>query len=822
MSVKSAILFILAILYAESYAQVRTLNDGWSFSADQGVVNLPHTWNTDAYTVKDYTKGCFSYERHLTWKKSDRQTWLKIDAAFKRADVLVNGQCVGSHIGGYTAFAFDLTPYLHEGSNTLQIKVSNYDETIAPISADFTFMGGIYRDVWLIEKARQHFDIVDGVNVTADTCNVTVECRLAGAEGCSVACLLTDAEGRTMARQSRKVSESMRIVLPLPENTHHWSPESPYLYKVVTTLLAKDGKTILDRQERSIGIRSCRFDAERGFMLNGKPYKLHGVCIHQDQKPFGIALDDDQHRRDFRLMKEMGANFVRLAHYPQDEALLEMCDREGMLVWEEIPVVDIVPEGEAFASNCESQLREMIRQHKSHTSVILWGYMNEILLQTGRRYKGAALDTVVERTLALARQLESIVREEDPSRASVMAFHGSNDYNQVGLGDIPQVVGWNLYQGWYGSDMTDFERFLERQHSQQPHHPMIVSEYGAGSDLRLHNPYNPAAFDFSMEYQQRYVEHYLPVIEQKPYVCGAAYWNFIDFASANRDESMPRINNKGLVTSNRQPKDVYYYFQTSWLTTPVVHIATRDWAERTSLQPTMPVKVYTNQPTAELIHNGKSLGRKAAEGCVAVFDVTFAEGANTLQAVAEAAEDMTTVRYTKPDEIAVNIGSYCHFQSDASGLTWLPDQPYREGSWGYIGEATRAIQTQTEIHNTADGPLYQTMREGMEAYRFDVAEGRYEVELLFADTSKPQTVSAYLLGRDRGQGDRSHAPGYHRGQGPVPLIVSVNGVTIEPNLSTSLPFTATRRRYVIDSADDHLTVSFSPAGCLSAIKIRRL
>ena len=808
MSVRYILLCLFGLLFSESNAQFKTLNDGWSFEGQP--VNMPHTWNADSYTVKDYRKGCFTYERQLMWEKSALETWLKIDAAFKRAEVLVNGVSVGQHIGGYTAFAFNLTPYLQEGNNVLQVKVSNLDETIAPISADFTFMGGIYRDVWLIEKTPKHFEVVDGVNVTADTCQVTISCKVSEAKGCMVKYQLMDAEGHVLAQTRHKATDNFRTTLPLPKHPRLWSPESPYLYKVIATLQSKDGKTIYDTAERNVGVRWYDFDADKGFLLNGKPYKLHGVCIHQDERPFGIALDDDQHRRDFRLMKEMGVNFVRLAHYPQDDALLEMCDREGMLVWEEIPVVDMVPEGETFAQNCETQLREMIRQHKSHTSVILWGYMNEILLQTQRHFKGAQLDSTIQRTLDLAHRLERIVHEEDPTRTSVMAFHGSNDYNKLGLSEIPQVVGWNLYQGWYGSDMTDFERYLERQHREQPTHPIIVSEYGAGSDLRLHNPNNSAAFDFSMDYQQRYAEHYLPVIENTPYVCGAAYWNFIDFASANRDESMPRINNKGLITNSRQPKDVYYYFQASWTKRPVVHIAVDDWQARVAQERTMPIKVYSNRPWIELTHNGVSLGKKEVKDYQAQFEVSFTDGANLFRAIADNGEDAASVSYRQPKgEIAVNVGSKCYFQSSKSELTWLPDQPYREGCWGHIGG--NAIQTQTEIHLTADGPLYQTARDGMEGYRFDVPNGKYEVELLFCTTQSSGTSSAYLLGRK----DQSSAHA-------ASFSVNINGQVIESELSALQPFTAIRRRYIIDNDQQHILVTFNPAGCLSGIKIRRL
>ena len=260
---------------------------------------------------------------------------------------------------------------------------------------------------------------------------------------------------------------------------------------------------------------------------------------------------------------------------------------------------------------------------------------------------------------------------------------------------------------------------------------------------------------------------------------------------------MPRINNKGLVTNSRQPKDVYYYFQANWVKHPVAHIAVRDWTERVSMENKMPVKVYTNQSVIELFHNGKSLGRKKVDNCMAVFDVSFAEGRNVLRAVTAACEDVAIVSYRRPEgEIAVNLGSSCYFQSDKSGLTWLPDQPYSEGGWGYIGG--KAVQTQTEIHLTADGPLYQTVRNDMEVYRFDVPNGRYEVELLAADISKPQVASAYLLDRKE------------------------QTATISNGFSSSRPFTAMRRRYIVENTDGHLLIPLTHKGSLSAIKIRKL
>ena len=218
---------------------------------------------------------------------------------------------------------------------------------------------------------------------------------------------------------------------------------------------------VVDYSEHYTAFRWYRFDGKEGFFLNGKPYKLRGVCRHQDQKPIGVALTDEMHRRDFLLMKEMGANFIRISHYPQDDALLEMCDKLGMLAWEEIPVIDIVPDTPGYGDHCERNLREMIRQHYNHPSIIMWGYMNEILLVTQRRYKTEEdQKPVLERTLALAERLEKALKEEDDTRLSTMAFHGSNSYNEVGLSRITDIVGGNSYPGWYGGDLTGFEHYL--------------------------------------------------------------------------------------------------------------------------------------------------------------------------------------------------------------------------------------------------------------------------------------------------------------------------------------------------------------------------
>lgn len=848
----------------------KTLNDGWRFlkgectaAADSAFddsrwtpVSLPHTWNTDSYTVKDYYQGPGWYRKTvcLPQQWAGKQVFLKLEGVSKAAHVYVNGRAVGEHAGGYTACTFDVTPYLHFGhgvQNVLAIRADNGRQDIAPISADFTFFGGIYRDVWLTAVPRQHFNLTnhgsDGIFITtpqvsseAGTIAVRGEVTNDAAAKASVevttAIYAPDGSPVQTLRQTLRLKPGETCTFQTQSKTIHnpqlWTPETPSLYRVVTELTDRQTKAVLDRQSHYTAFRWFSFDANEGFFLNGRPYKLRGICRHQDQQPIGPALSDEMHRRDMLLAKEMGANFIRISHYPQDEAILEMCDRLGLLAWEEIPIVNLVPDTPGFDDNCERNLREMIRQHYNHPSVILWGYMNEILLRTDVKDQAA-----LGRALSLARRLEQVVHQEDPTRLSVMALAGSNAYNTTGLSDIPQVVGWNLYQGWYGGRLSGFEEYLAYQHEHYATHPMIVSEYGAGSDRRIHS-LAPRAFDFSCEYQQQYLEHYLPVLEKTPYLCGGSHWNFVDFGSAGRDESMPRINNKGLLRADRTPKDVYYYYQAMWRKDiPVLHIASRDWNRRAGIarggQPVVqPVKVYTNLKEVELLVDGQSLGRQPVENCHAVFSVPFGQNPEPLLTArgtceGRPVEDALRIRFTTvPDrlteqnleglELAVNVGSNCFFTSDVSRLTWLPDRAYTPGGWGYVGG--KAASTNTQIQGTPDNPLFQTLRAGIEAYRFDVPRGDYEVELLFADIYRPTQSSAYLLGSDKSQESRDNT-----------FSITANGTLLEAAFAPGSEdgyFRALRRKYIVHNAGDSLELRFQAAdgaqAFLNGIKLRKL
>ena len=844
-----AVMATIPIVTLQAQREEKTINDSWEFrkatEEQWRSVNLPHTFNLDAYQQRDYYQGKGFYRRTLVLPEvlPGRRYYLKVDAASKAATVNLNGKEVGSHEGGYTAFTMDITDVVQK-ENVIEITVDNSRKDITPISADFTFWGGIYRDVWLISTAEQHFNMAnmgsDGVFVSTPQVNEENGVIKVRSEVTNDASKDATLEVRnTIYSPDGQVVQTMKKKLKLKagetrtfENTSKdivhpslWTPETPSLYVVKTVLVDSKSGRQLDERTHKTGFRWFTFDGNKGFSLNGKPYKLRGLNRHQDQAPAGVALDDEAHRRDIALMKELGCNFIRLSHYPQDDALLEMCDELGLLVWEEIPIINIVPDTPGYDDICEHNLREMIRQHYNHPSIILWGYMNEILLTVPSVDK-PEWPACRERTVNLARRLEAALKEEDSGRESVMAYNMTDLYNEIGL-DLIDVVGWNLYQGWYVDKLEDFNAWCEDKHQRYPDKPMIISEWGAGSDRRLHSN-RGHAFDFSIEYHQTYVEHYLPFIEHTEWISGCAYWNFIDFNVAARQESMPRVNNKGLAYNNRTWKDVAYYFKSMWRNDiPVLRIASRDWKVRTGKigQP-QAIKLYSNLPEVELFVNGQSVGRQKTDNCHTVFQVVLPEGSSVLQAEGmsggKKVQDAMTIRF-KPlpdvaqgDELAINVGSNCYFTSDLSNLTWLPDQPYTEGSWGYIGGEARS--TTSEIHNTLDGPIYQTWREGDWSYRIDAPAGEYEVELLMADVTRPAAQLANLLGKNK---EEKHS-------GETRFHLSICGKQVETDFSPAdggRYRTACKRRYIVHNEKNHILIQATPVKgqpFLAGIKVRKL
>lgn len=837
-----------------------TLNDGWRFTfSDQNksepaaddlawtLVNLPHTWNAEDTLddVPGYHRGTGWYRRSLRLDESLRgkRIFLYFEGANQVAEVFVNGRRVGTHIGGYTAFSFDVSDAVRFGAqdeNTLVVSVDNsHNPNIPPLKADFNFYGGIYRDVWLIATDPVHFSMLDhaGPGVYVETPAVSAQSattRVRGtiindadaAQQIEVRSAIINAEGREVAVSSSalqldgRTERTFELTPATITRPQLWSPNKPYLYSVRTVIRA--GARTLDEVTTPLGFRWFSFDAERGFFLNGEHLKLRGTNRHQDFAGLGNAVPDALHIRDMEIIKDDGFNFVRLAHYPQDPSVLEAADRLGLIIWEEIPVVNQISLSDEFAENAKRMLTEMIRQHRNHPSIILWGYMNEVFL--GPKMS----DEHVRATVKLARALEEVCRREDPSRATTIAFdNGARElYHTSGLSAVTQVVGWNLYHGWYYDTFPDFGKFLDEEHRRFPRRPLIVSEYGANGDTRLHS-LAPRRSDSTLEWQRMYHEAYLPQINARPFLAGAAVWNQFDFGSEFRGETIPHINQKGLYTFDRRPKDTSYFYRAEFSSKPVIHIATRDWAMRADTmskqsnstavpEVTRQIDVYSNLRALELLCNGVSLGRRNVGDLRRVtWDVRFRAGRNVLVARGardgEMFYDRAEINFTLTPpvlasapfkELAVNVGSNAQFIG-ADKTVWREDQPYRAGGWGYLGEA-KPVATQKNVWLTTEDPLYQTMLKELSGYRFDVPDGDYDVELRFVESEFDQA-------------------------GKRIFDVSINGEAVIRRLDLAReyglmkPFARRFHARVTDSKGLH--IEFTPVvgpPILSAVRVRRL
>ena len=742
------------------------------------IVNIPHTWNNKDVLddgERGYYRGPAWYAKSLFLnKEAGKKYYLHFEGANQETTLYVNGQRVGKHVGGYSTFQFDITPFLKStGENLIKIKVDNaHHPDIPPLSADFTFFGGIYRDLFIIKTSSVHFSMNDyassGVYVSTPTvkedyARVLVKSILKNdtenTQKIKLVHDIIDANGNSIYQRKQNFS-----LKPLEEKTTSfdsekikniqlWSPKNPYVYRVVSKVIQND--VIIDQVDNPLGFRWFRFDANDGFFLNGQALKLMGANRHQDLWSKGNALSDDLHRRDMQLLKDMGANFIRLAHYPQDPAVLQAADELGLLVWEETPLVNEVTLTKAHDENSKLMVKEMVRQHFNHPSVIMWGYMNEIYW-AHRFLDKEVVDAHTEATVKLAQELENLVRQEDPTRYTAMACHNYPLYESSKITEIPMIVSWNLYHGWYYDTFEDFGKFMDNQHEKYPDRIHFISEYGAGSDVRLHSN-NPERFDFTVEGQKRFLESFLKQLLERPYISGASVWNLIDFNSERRIDAIPHLNSKGLVEADRTPKDSYFLFQAALSDQPVLKIAETNWKNRAGYAKKdesfvkQPVQVYSNAKSVELFQNGKSLGIKPTENFSATWQVPLTDGKNEIIAKTQNDDyaidkldiDFEFVPFdlktsTQKVDIALNTGSNYSFFDTHGQVTWLQDKAYSSGSWGYVDGkplyVSKKIGTKEDIQTLTEFiPLYQTMQVGAKAYRFDVPAGKYEVELLWVE-----------------------------------------------------------------------------------------
>ncbi|RMG68508.1 MAG: glycoside hydrolase family 2 protein [Bacteroidetes bacterium] len=657
-------------LPAQPIRLTQSLNQGWAYlpqpiahpsalpAEGWQTINLPHTWNQ--WDATDLVPG---YRRDASWYRKElllspepgRRYLLRFEAANMKAKVFVNGHLAGSHVGGYLGFVVDLTPWLVAGTNTLAIRVDNgYDPNLIPSQkADFFLYGGITRDLWL--------DVVSGtylqelqvwtLEVSARQARTRWEVTLNQVPSSphQLRVRLYDPAGAQVAEQWVKKGEQTHWQgeLPVLSDPLLWSPDRPQLYTLEVDLLMEG--QVVDRQQRRIGYRWYAFEPHGAFYLNGQRLKLRGTHRHEEHAGYGAAMPDSLHRRDMRLIKEMGANFVRLGHYPQDPSVYDACDSLGIIVWDELPWCRGGMGGEVWQAQTKRLLQEQIRQHRHHPSIFFWSLGNEVYWLPD--FPGGD-DTT--RLNAFVRELHELAHELDPGRLTAMRKYYAG-------ASIPDVFSPSIWSGWYAGVYTNYQSTLEKQ---RPLYPALLHmEYGGSSHVGRHSekPITGSGLlpadewtevsnqvdvknvarsgDWSENYIVDLFDWHLQVSETLDWFPGNAQWAFKDFGTPLRPENaIPYINQKGLLDRSGLPKDAYYVFKSYWATIPFAYIESHTWTERMGPPgEEREVCVYSNAEAVELWLNGTSLGRKTRQAAQfpaagLQWPLLFAEGPNQLVA----------------------------------------------------------------------------------------------------------------------------------------------------------------------------------------------
>ena len=628
----SVVLFMLYGMSMFAQRQDILLNNDWNFRFSHQVqkgtevrVDLPHTWNAqDALSGKiDYKRGIGNYEKNLfirpEWK--GKRLFIRFEGVNNIADVFINRRHIGEHRGGYGAFIFEITGKVEYGKeNSILVRVNNGEQLdIMPLVGDFNFYGGIYRDVHLLITDETCISPLDyaspGVRLIQDSVShryakvraiVDLSNGSSGNQEVELNVRLLDGQ-RVVKEGTKNVNLSGNEVMQQEltfeiDQPHLWNGrQDPFLYQAEVTLF-RNGQMV-DRVTQPLGLRFYRIDPDKGFFLNGKHLPLQGVCRHQDRSEVGNALRPQHHEEDVALMLEMGVNAVRLAHYPQATYFYDLMDKNGIIVWAEIPFVG--PGGyndkgfvdlPAFRANGKEQLKELIRQHYNHPSICVWGLFNE-LTELG--------DNPVE----YIKELNVLAHQEDPTRLTTSASNQMGDLNF-----ITDAIAWNRYDGWYGGTPADLGKWLDRMHKDHPEICIAISEYGAGASI-YHQQDSlvktvPTSWWHPENWQTYYHIENWKTISSRPYVWGSFVWNMFDFGAAHRTEGdRPGINDKGLVTFDRKVrKDAFYFYKANWnREEPMLYLTGKRNTVRTQRLQT--IIAFTNQAGAELFVNGKSYGK---------------------------------------------------------------------------------------------------------------------------------------------------------------------------------------------------------------------
>lgn len=613
-------------------------------------VALPHTWNNlDGQDGgNDYWRGIGTYQIDLPNPTKGKKQYIEFQGANHVATVYCNGREIGTHKGGFSTFRYDITRALNASNNVLTVMVTNAVSDIYPQTADFTFYGGLYRDVTFIEVEPAHFDLMkvgtSGVFVTPHCAGKTrLDLFPVNAEGMIVSVELLDAEGNVVGAAAAEACDHNDILIDV-KNPHLWQGvEDPYCYTAVAKLVK--GEEVLDTVEITYGYRSFSVDPNTGFYLNGKSMPLRGVSRHQDRLDKGWAISEEDHAEDIALIKELGANTIRLAHYQHAQCFYEMCNKAGFVLWAEIPFISrFIPSKEAH-DNTISQMTELVAQNYNHPAICFWGISNEILI-------GA--DTEELRTNL--RDVARVAKTLDPSRMTTIAEVSTTpiDCEHVYMTD---VVSYNHYMGWYGGDVSQNGPWFDNFHKVNPSTPLGVSEYGVENIVKWHSA-TPMNHDYTEEYANYYHHEMLKTFATRPYLWSTHVWNCFDFAADARNEGgVIGRNNKGLITYDRKlKKDAFFLYKAYWNPTPMVYVAGRRFTDRAPEERN--ITVYTNCDEITLIVNGAEVATKAVVDHAAVFEnVALADGANTVTAKAGDLEDTITLNgvaehnpeYTLPD-----------------------------------------------------------------------------------------------------------------------------------------------------------------------------
>ena len=625
--------------------QIMNLNTGWVFNkqseipaalpADWEKVDLPHSWNAvDGQDGgNDYFRGTACYAKTITKAEFPvaQQYYLEIRGANSSADVYLDGKKLAHHDGGYSTWRVNITEALLE-SSLLVISVDNSaNEQVYPQMADFTFYGGLYRDVNIVAVADSHFDLDyyggPGLQVTpiidGNNANVEVKAYVTNMqEGQTLRYTLTDAEGNVVA-QSVTAETTANFVI---ENVHKWhGRKDPYLYNAKIELV--ENETVVDNVSTAFGCRSYEIDPNRGFILNGEEYPLRGVSRHQDRWGKGNARSKEDHKEDMELICEVGATTIRLAHYQHDQYFYDLADQCGQVIWAEIPYISKhMPDGR---ENTISQMKELIVQNYNHPSIVVWGLSNEISI-------GGSDEDLLENH----RILNNLCHEWDKTRKTTIAAVSMCKMDDPYL-QIPDVVSYNHYFGWYGGDTSMNGPWFDKFHAKHPNIPIGCAEYGCEA-LNWHNS-DPRQGDYTEQYQAYYHEELIKQLFSRQFMWATHVWNMFDFGADARAEGGENgQNHKGLITFDRKYKKDAFYAYKAWLNPePMVHLCGKRYVDR--VEDVTKVTVYSNQPSVELFANGVSLGVKEAADHFFYFEVPNA-GETKLVAVAGELKDESVIR----------------------------------------------------------------------------------------------------------------------------------------------------------------------------------